>query len=271
MDSAEHPRRSSRHAQTDACAESTSQHTSSSDHPESDKAEPLADSDVAELHNLAHKLDKKSLNQAWCPFLAKLQEVLDVHQPGSFNICPTPIFWKDSKARAARGALSGFKDLDFEGMMTLKGWIHTDSANGRRFSLAVMTTPKLSPVGMNLEAWSKEPLHLWVLMTAHPPKGKKGKTLVMYDADVDNLAQEQGALGFKRSYAKYIRENKRGREGERVWQNIPVPGGHWKPGEGYCLEYTLKWLLSLVEHHLEVEHENGTLSRSVDGFVEVVQ
>ncbi|KAJ7240792.1 hypothetical protein C8J57DRAFT_1370704 [Mycena rebaudengoi] len=258
MHSAEHPRRSSRHAQTDACAESTSQHTSSSDHPE-DEAELLADSDVAELRKLAHKLDKNSLNQACC-----WQEVLDVHQPGSFNICPTPIFWKDSKARAARGALSGFKDLDFEGMMTLKGWIRTDSANGRRFSLAVMTTPSVSPVGMSPEAWSKEPLHLWVLMTAHPPKGKKGKTLVIYDADVEekhNPARKNGALGFKRSYITYIRENTRGRKNERVWQNIPVPGG--RPGEGHCLEYTLKWLLGLVEHHLEVEHENGTLSREV--------
>ncbi|KAJ7784810.1 hypothetical protein B0H14DRAFT_2630621 [Mycena olivaceomarginata] len=133
-------------------------------------------------------------------------------------------------------------------MYTLSEWINTDAPRGRRFSLAVMTTPSMNPVRKTKAEWAKQDFHIWVLMTVHAPEGTNRKTLITYDTDVKphhNESCERTSLGIKRKYVEYIRKHKAGREREQVWHNVPVPGG--RPYEGHCFSYTLQWLLELVE------------------------
>ncbi|KAJ6583408.1 hypothetical protein DFH09DRAFT_1435806, partial [Mycena vulgaris] len=225
------PRRSSRRPPVKAPAESTTP----------SRHRPAVAPDIQELQDLADELNKFSYDNEWCPFLSKLQEVLDHHQPGLMNVFPTPITWKDSKVQKMYAqAFVDHADRDFTGMRTLKQWIDNDAARGHHFSLAVMTTPASNPVAVTREEYAKQPQHIWLLMTAHAPDGTNGKTIITYNTDVEkehNESRERRSLGFEHSYVKYIRETP-GRSRDRVWQNRPVPGG--KPYAGDCYKYTMQ-------------------------------
>ncbi|KAJ7939879.1 hypothetical protein B0H13DRAFT_1850088 [Mycena leptocephala] len=110
---------------------------------------------------------------------------------------------------------------------------------------------------------------MWVLMTAHVPPGSKGKTIVTYDTDVmefHNQSREQQALGVEAGWMSFIRQTKPSHAHDRVWQNVPVPGG--QPYEGHSFAYTMNWLLGLVERGIPSRHEGGTLVYS-DGFRQI--
>ncbi|KAJ7939142.1 hypothetical protein B0H13DRAFT_1850879 [Mycena leptocephala] len=190
------------------------------------KSPPAQPADIQALHDIAAELQKVSFNAAWMPFLAKYQEVLDVHQPRLMNVCPTPITWKD--AQHCDREAGTFPEEDFTDMLTLRDWIDTDAPRGHAFSLAVMTTPIVGPVKYGREYMSSQDWHIWVLMTAHAPPGSKGKTLITYDSDVmphHNKSREREALTFEYTYVQYIRGNKAGRlRAERV--GPPSRRGH---------------------------------------------
>ncbi|KAJ7431567.1 hypothetical protein B0H11DRAFT_1941443 [Mycena galericulata] len=141
------------------------------------------------MHAIADTLNPLSFNAAMVPFLAKFQEVMDNHHPGLMNVCPMPISWIDRPAQDR--TTRDFPHLEFDGMYTLSHWVNRDAARGRRFSLAVMTTPT---VGISGEEYTDQAFHMWVLMTAHAPPRAKGKTLVMYDTDV--LPSQRKPLGW---------------------------------------------------------------------------
>ncbi|KAJ7256762.1 hypothetical protein C8J57DRAFT_1344236 [Mycena rebaudengoi] len=222
--------------------------------------------EIIELRALAAELTACSFNRAWCPFLEKLQEVLDIHQPRDFNIFPTPIFWKDATQRKQRAKYFEKQGFDFEGMKTLTDWVSSDKANGRRPSPAATTTPAHGAVTQTLADWAAEPTaHLWVLFTVHAPPNRKGKTIVTYDTDVEphhNSAREKPALGFEHDWVQRVRR-KAGRENDPVWQNLPVMGGN--PGGHECFRFTMEWLIRLVYIRLETKHDGGLLVE-LEGF-----
>ncbi|KAJ6537134.1 hypothetical protein B0H19DRAFT_1079509 [Mycena capillaripes] len=225
--------------------------------------------DICELHAVAKRLTKHSVGSPeWEPFLAKLQEVLEHHQPGVFEVFSSPITWidKDDYDKVARW----LPDATFVGGSTLRRWIDTDASHGRKFSLAVMTTPPSYLVGKETrQQWAARDHHIWVLLTAHAPPGSKGKTIITYDTDVEerhNQAREREALGAEYRYVQYIRRRNPSRANDRVWQNFPVPDG--QPSQGFCFHYTMEWLLGLAENGLEGRHANGTLAY-LEGFCQI--
>ncbi|KAJ7226879.1 hypothetical protein GGX14DRAFT_627353 [Mycena pura] len=232
-----------------------------------EKEPPLPD-DIREMHALSRKLDEYSLlSQNWRPFLLKLQETLDQHQPGLFNIWPEPIKWLDKKEHTKLA--KWLPGIEFDYVHTLRRWVDTDAGHGKQFSLAVMTTPPAYRVGKEGRAdWSQGKWHMWVLLTAHAPEGSNGKTIIIYDTDVEeynNTSREHTAFGYQYRYVQYIRKNKTSRARDRVWQNVPVPGG--RPAKDDCFRFTMNWIQGLVAK-ITATHVAGAVYIVV-GFAEI--
>ncbi|KAJ7938854.1 hypothetical protein B0H13DRAFT_1851032 [Mycena leptocephala] len=196
-----------------------------------EKEQPPVPDDIRELRLLLKKINKEVFSEHWPAFLPQLQLALDKHQPGLVNVWPNTIMWvdKDEYNRVSHW----YPNVEFQHSATLQRWVDKDATHDHQYSLAVMTTPPSFLVGQETrEDWLKHKFHIWALLTAHAPKGMTGKSIITYDTDVKefhNAARETTALGMEYRYVKYIRNHKHSRRHDRVWQNLPVPGG--KPGK----------------------------------------
>lgn len=82
-----------------------------------------------------------------------------------------------------------------------------------------MTTPSTRSAKISQAVKDGLPYHIWVLMTAHAPEGRNGKTIVTYDPDVEpfhNEARERTALGMEYKYVEFIQKIKPNRVRDRV-------------------------------------------------------
>ncbi|KAJ7432844.1 hypothetical protein B0H11DRAFT_1940021 [Mycena galericulata] len=219
--------------------------------------------ELRNLYEIARDLTPRSFNEAFLPFLQKYQEVVDLRHPHLLKVCPIPICWKDPQHLARNQ--KHYVNMNFNPMTTLKRWVDTDSGNGYRFSLAIMTTIVDHSVGKLPAEVNRDDWHMWLLLTAHAPEGKRGKTIITYDTDVEERhvgMREQLALGFEYSWVQRVQE-KKGRSKDRVWQNYPVPNA--QPGQYFCFHHTMQYLLEVAENGLDYTNTGTTLSQ-LKGF-----
>ncbi|KAJ7479929.1 hypothetical protein FB451DRAFT_1449419 [Mycena latifolia] len=199
--------------------------------------------------------------------LGQLQIVLDESHPSDFRIWPQPICWKTNQEREENTV--HFPNLNFSQTSTLDEWLEADTDDGPQYHVAIMATTQVNRADISLEEWRKSLWHMWIVISAHPPRGLTGRTIITWDPDTEpfhNTSSLDVALGFELSWINHIRSSHPSCAEERVWQNIPNPS--MVPGAGWCLRNCLLFLHSLINNGLTSTHANKTL-QMLPGFVQL--
>ncbi|KAJ7024527.1 hypothetical protein C8F04DRAFT_1192341 [Mycena alexandri] len=208
---------------------------------------PRCRDNTATLENLASVLHKDSLAEDYCAFLAELQQLLGVKWRDKFKIFPRVVCWVDAAQKAKYEEYYDPSLVSNE--TTAENWAR-EALGNHDFSIALMYTWTISPVGLSVEEFGKVDWHSWALVRCRA-LDKHGKRILVWDPKFGHeiCGQREGSLlGFHR---RFVNVAKRGSTTAEVWLNNKVGQEN---AEGRCVALTLEWLQSLARDGLKLDH-----------------
>ncbi|KAJ6461956.1 hypothetical protein DFH09DRAFT_1347906 [Mycena vulgaris] len=200
-----------------------------------------SDTSTVPLSTLGAALHKDSKAVEYGGFVDELQRLLTIKYPGVFKIFPRVVCWTDA---AQKGKYEQYYEESLRTNETTAQHWARNPIGEFDYSVALMYTWTISPVGKDIEEFGKVPWHFWALIRCRPRDGVHGKRIVIWDPNFGKVSEglrERSLLGFRKSFVDVA---KRGSGTAEIWVNHKVREENL---EGRCVQLTLDWLQSLVE------------------------
>ncbi|KAJ7140749.1 hypothetical protein C8R44DRAFT_726472 [Mycena epipterygia] len=185
----------------------------------------------------------------YVPFLGALQTAFDDKHPGEKPVRVGPLYVRHSDGLGAWGCTEGSQSQP--------------SSHGDSFR---------QPNWHDSTGEGSSALVLLGVDDHPPPEGKQGKTLGCFDTNVRedfSGQQKRVVLGEKYRYVEKIALKKTGRKNDPVWLNMPAED--FDNDKGRCVALTVTWLLEMVEHGFQLEHDKNGVLTSLRGFMKLAK
>ncbi|KAJ6598801.1 hypothetical protein B0H10DRAFT_2084857 [Mycena sp. CBHHK59/15] len=198
-----------------------------------------ADRSTVALSTLADALHTDSKAVEYGGFVAELQRLLNIRHKGVFRIFPQVVCWADAAQK--RKYEQYYEEALRTNETTAEHWAR-DPIRRCDYSVALMYTWVISPVGTTIEEFGKAPWHFWALIRCRPRDGEHGKRIVIWDPNFGTVSE--GVRERSLFHKRFVDAAKRDSGTAEVWVNNRVR----EPNiDGRCVQLTPDWLQSLVE------------------------